>query len=172
MVHKCSYMKTLEIFFQEPTKIHFIKEISKKINLAPTSVRNNIRKLIEENLIFPKKSQPFDGYIANRDNEEFIFKKRIYNLDSLEKLKNYLEKNFYLKLAVVFGSYSIGEDREDSDIDLLIVSKNKKIDLEKFEKELKREINILVLNNINKLEEPILNKVYNGFTICGGFDVK
>jgi len=172
MVHKCSYSKTLEIFFQEPTKIHFIKEISRKIGVAPTSIRRNISELFEENLIIPKKSSPFDGYVANRDCERFIFLKRVYNFGSLEKLKIYLEKSFYPTLAVVFGSYSLGEDIENSDLDLLIVSKIKKIDLKKFEKELKREVNILVIDSLNKLEQPILNKVYNGFVICGGFDIK
>ena len=172
MVHKCSYTKTLEVFFQEPTKIHFIKEISRKINLAPTSVRKNIFKLIKENLIIPKKSSPFDGYVANRDFNQFIFLKRVYNLSSLERLKDYLEKNFYPNLIVVFGSYALGEDIESSDIDLLVVSKIKKIDLKKFEKEFDKEINVLIVDNLNKLEKPILNKIYNGFVICGGFDIK
>ena len=39
MAQKCSLLKVLEIFFIEPTSIHFIKAISKKINLASTSVR-------------------------------------------------------------------------------------------------------------------------------------
>ena len=71
MVQKCSYLKTLEIFFQEPTNLHFIKEISKKTNIAPTSIRNNIKQLLEEKLIIPKESKPFNGYVANRDNKEF-----------------------------------------------------------------------------------------------------
>ena len=122
-------------------------------------------------LILKKKSQPFDGYIANRDNEKFIFYKRVYNLFSLEKLKEYLEKTHSPKLAVVFGSYSLGEDIESSDIDLLILTKGKtKIDVKRFEKELKKEINVIVFDNLNKLDNQIRNKVYNGFVICGGFD--
>ena len=170
MVQKNSYLETLKIFFQEPTNIHFIKEISKKINIAPTSIRNNIKQILEEKLIIPKKSKPFDGFIANRNNEKFIFAKRIYNLSSLEEIKNYIEKNIFPKLFLVFGSYSLGEDIENSDIDLIIISKSKKIDLSKFEKKLKKEINLIIVDNLNKLEKPILNKAYNGFVLCGGFD--
>lgn len=171
MEQKCSILSVLKIFFEEPINLHFIREISKKIKLAPTSVKNNIKELLKNDLIIKQESRPFNGYVANRENSEFIFYKKIYNIYSLKKLIEFLDKNFYPKLAVVFGSYSLGEDREDSDIDLLIVTKGKKnIDLKKFEKELKREINILMIDNLNKLEKQILNKVYNGFVICGGFD--
>lgn len=171
MVQKSSYEQTLEIFFIEPTEIHFIKEISKKINIAHTSIRKNIKFLLEGNLIIPKNSKPFSGYVANRENPEFIALKRNYNLNSLNKLKNYLELKLSPKLAVLFGSYSLGEDMENSDIDLLIITKKNKIEIKEFEKELKREINLLILDNLNKLEKPILNKVYNGIVISGGFDL-
>ena len=51
MERECSYLKVLEVFFVEPTTIHFIKEISKKINLALTSVRNYIKDLMTRELI-------------------------------------------------------------------------------------------------------------------------
>ncbi len=172
MVQKCSNLEVLKVFFLEPTRIHFIREIGKKINLAPTSVKKYLDEFVKEGLVVPKKSNPFNGYVANRENEEFIFYKKIYNLYSLGELKEFLEKNSFPKLAVVFGSYSLGEDIESSDIDLLIISKSKKkVDLKKFEKKLKREINVLIINGISKLEKPVLNKVYNGFVICGGFDL-
>lgn len=170
MVHKCSYIKVLEVFFIEPTTLHFIKGISRQINLAHTSVRNIIKDLVMEGLIVKKKSKPFDGYIANRENEKFIFEKKIYNLLSLNDVKDYIANTLYPKLAVVFGSYSLGEDIETSDIDVLILSKSKKeIDVSKFEKKLKRKINIMYIDDLNKLEKSLLKKIYNGFVLDGGF---
>jgi len=171
MIQKCSNIQVLKVFFEEPRNIHFIREISKKINLAPTSVRNYINDFVEEGLIQVKKSKPFNGYVANRDSEKFIFYKRVYNLYTLEELKEFIIKNYSPQLAVVFGSYSFGEDVEESDIDILILTKGKKdIFLQKFEKILKREINLIVLDNLTKLDKPLIKKVYNGFVICGGFD--
>ena len=137
IVQKCSYLRVLEIFFIEPTTIHFVKEISKRINLAPTSVRNHMKNLLKQGLITRKKAKPFDGFIANRENEDFIFYKRVYNLYSLKELSSFLVTKHYPKVLVIFGSYSIGEDVEDSDIDLFILSNTKKeIDLNNFEKKL------------------------------------
>lgn len=170
MVQKSSYEKTLEVFFVEPTSIHFIKEISRKTNIAPTSIRKNIKILLEENLIIKKDAKPFSGFVANRDNKEFIFLKRVYNLFSLRELKEYIEKNIFPPIFLVFGSYSLGEDIESSDIDLFMVSKSKKIDLSRFEEKLNREINIMIVDSIKKIEKPLQKKLYNGIVLCGGFD--
>jgi len=169
MIQKSSYLKVLEIFFIEPTTIHFIREISKRINLAPTSVRNHIKELQKENLIKPKQAKPFNGFIANRD-EDFIFQKRAYNLLTLNNIKKYLTETYYPRLIVVYGSYSLGEDIENSDIDVLIQSKTKKqLNLDKFEKQLKRKIHIITVKDINELDKNIKTKIYNGIVLHGGF---
>ncbi len=170
MVQKSSYFRTLEVFFTEPTNLHFIKEISRKIKIAPTSIKKNIQLLLKENLIIKKESKPFDGYVANRNNQKFIFLKKVYNLFSLEEIKDFVEKNISPKLFVVFGSYSLGEDIENSDIDLFMLSKTKKLDLKKFEKNLEREINLIILNDFKDLEKPLQHKVHNGILLCGGYD--
>ncbi len=170
MVQKCSYLRVLEIFFIEPTTTHFIKEISKKIKLSPTSVRNHIRSLQAKNLIKKKKSKPFNGFVANRENEDFIFYKRVYNLYSLKNLSRYLISLYWPKLLILFGSYARGEDIEESDIDLLIVSKVKKeVNLKGVEKKLKRKINLLVIDKLEKLDKNFIKKIYNGIVLYGGF---
>jgi len=170
MEQKCSFLNVLKMFFIEPTTTHFIKGISREINLAPTSVRNHIKTLLSNNLIRKKKSKPFNGNIANRENDNFLFYKRVYNFYSLKELTDFLVISYYPKLIVVFGSYSIGEDVENSDIDIFILSKVKKeINLEKFEKSLKRKINILILNNMDKLDLNLKKKIWNGIVLYGGF---
>jgi len=171
MIQKCSYLQVLEVFFREPTMIHFIREIGKKINLAPTSVKNNINELLKAKLITEKKSKPFDGFMANRENDQFIFYKRLYNFYTLDSLKKEIVEILYPKAVVVFGSYCLGEDIETSDIDILILSKvNEDLTLNKFEKSLGRKINVIVVDNSNKLDKNIQRKVRNGFILYGGIN--
>ena len=169
MVQKCSLIRTLEIFFIEPTTIHFIKEISRKIKLAPTSIRNNIKELLKDNLIKIKKTKPFNGFIANRESNSFIFYKRIYNLYSLKNLIDFLVESYYPKLVVVYGSYSLGEDLESSDINIIIIKSNNEIKLGNFEKKLKRKIQIISINDLNELDINLKKKVLNGIVLYGGF---
>ena len=168
MIQKSSTTRVLEVFFKEPTTIHFIREISRKIKLAPTSVKNIINELEGEGIIKQKESKPFDGYIANRDNEEFLFVKKNYNLYSLYELKKTIEESVHPNATVLFGSYSRGEDIETSDIDILILSKIKKqINIENIEKILSRKINIMIIDSLDKLDKNIREKIYNGIILSG-----
>ncbi|MFH1325336.1 MAG: nucleotidyltransferase domain-containing protein [archaeon] len=171
MIQKCSLLKVLGVFFIEPTNMHFIREIGKKTNLAPTSVRNHIRELEKNNLIVKTKAKPFDGFVANRENEKFIFYKQAYNFYSLYELRELIAKLLYPKSIMIFGSYVKGEDTESSDIDIIILSKVKKeINLKKFEKSLNRKINLVFVENLNKLNKSIKINVLNGRIIYGGID--
>lgn len=170
MIQKNSTMKVLEIFFREPTNIHFIREMGRKIKLAPTSVKNNIKKLLKEELILEKKSKPFNGYIANRDNENFLFYKKMANIASIKDsgLLDFIVNSIYPKTIILYGSYLRGEDLESSDVDLLIISKAKKeINLKKFEHILKRKIHLMIKQDLKKLQKNLRTEIINGFVLYG-----
>lgn len=170
MVLKCSHFKVLEVFFQEPTTLHFIKEIARKVQLAPTSVRQHINALLNEGLIVRKKGTPFNGFTGNRENENFLFFKKVYNLYSLNELMNYIIAQTHPSVLAFFGSYARGEDVESSDIDIIAVTKGKReVSIGKYETALQRKINILVVERINKLEREIRKKVMSGMVLYGGF---
>ena len=168
MIQKYSDLRVLEVFFKEPTTIHFIREIGREIKLAPTSVRIIISNLLKQELIKSKKSKPFKGYIANRENDAFLFYKKAYNLLSLYELKNLITDSLHPKSITLFGSYSRGEDVETSDIDILIVSNVKKeLNFPNIEKKLKRKINIMVIESLKELDPLIIKKIYNGIMLYG-----
>jgi len=169
MIQECSLWKVLGIFFEEPAKIHYVREISKKINLATTSVKKHILTLVKENLI-AKKQDIFLGYSANLENENFIFYKKIDNQIKIKTsgLLEYLINSTHPEAIILYGSYSKGEDKEHSDIDMLILTKNsKQLNLEKFEKELKREIHLIIEDDLKKLNSNLRENLKNGFVIYG-----
>ena len=169
MIQKCSLIAVLEVFFKEPTKMHFIREISREIKLAQTSVRNHVKELKKGNLIMEKEGKPFKGFVANRENEKFLFYKRAYNLYSLFELRNRIIGVLHPKAIIVFGSYSRGEDIEGSDVDVLILSKiDKKIPVKDIEKKLKKTINIMVVDSLDRLEKNMRKSASNGWVIYGG----
>lgn len=147
------------MFFIEPTKVHFIKEISKKINLAHTSVKKHILDLVELGIVEYAKGDLFKGYKSKRENPDFIFYKKISNLIQLKesKLLNKLKEK-YPKSIILFGSYDKGEDIESSDLDIYIDSKKFKIDLDNYEKILKRSIHLIFKEeSSNSLKESVKN---------------
>ena len=163
-------MNVAEVFFKEPTKVHFIKEISRKIKLAPTSVRVHIKTLKKEGIIIEKEASPFNGLVANLDSSKFIFYKRASNLFSLFNLREAIINSIAPSAIILFGSYSMGEDTEDSDIDFIVLRKTKKeINIQEFEKSLNRKIHITYLNNINELDVNVKENAKRGVIIYGGY---
>ena len=169
MIQKCSLWRVLEVFFKEPTRVHYVRGISRNIHLAPTSIKKHILTLLKQDIII-KKKELFIGYSANLENENFIFHKRISNQINIKTsgLLKYLIDNTHPETIILYGSYSRGEDREHSDIDLFILTKNsKQLNLEKFEKELKREIHIIIEKDSRNLNPNLRENLKNGFVIYG-----
>lgn len=165
ILQKCSLWRVAEIFFLEPTKVHFIKEISKKIELAHTSVKIHIRNLVNSGLVEETKSEVFKGYRAIRENPEFIYEKKIANLIALKnsEILGALKEN-YPKSVILFGSYDKGEDVESSDIDLFVDSKKFKFNQEKFEKILGRKVHIVFRGEADK---SLINSINQGTILFG-----
>ncbi len=172
-IFKSSIWRVFEVFADEPLKIHFIKEISRKINLAPTSVKKHTEILEKNDIIIKKKGERFLGYIANRENDDFLFYKKTLNLINLKEsgFIDYLIKNFYPKTIILYGSYLKGEDVEESDIDIFIlsqkISENKEINIDKFEKLLERKIHLIIEPSLKKLNKNLRTEIINGAVLYG-----
>lgn len=171
---KSNIWKVFEVFVEEPMKIHYIKEISRKINLAHTSVIKYLENLKKEGLIIKQKGERFFGFKANRDDNNFLFYKRISNITQIKEsgLLDYLINSIYPQTIILYGSYFRGEDIERSDIDILIISKpQKKLDLEKFEKILKRKIHIIIEKDLKNIPKELKLEIINGLILYGYLNI-
>ena len=166
--------KSLKVFFEEPILDHYFREIVKKTKGSPLIIQRELKELLNRNLILSAgKIGNIKKYKANRDNEQFIFQKQIYNLDVLfsSGLIPFLVDRISPNAILLIGSYSKGADIESSDIDLaLIVKRNIDFDdeqLKKYEKLLNRKIHIHIVENFSKLSNELKNNIVNGFAIYG-----
>lgn len=169
MIQKYSRYRILEVFFREPRKIFHIREISRIAKLAQPSVTLHLKELEKENLILRTAEGLYGGYKANRENEMFRLLKQqntVIILNNSGCIK-YLAEKIMPQSVILFGSAAKGEDIEQSDIDLFIESKEISIRLEKFEKLLKRKINILFKGNFSNLSKELKNNIANGIKLYG-----
>ena len=170
MIQKCSIWKVFAEFANNPTKSYQIRELSRIIKLAPTSIMLYAKELKEYNLIKREKIGVYYAYKANFDDEDFRFYKKILNLMNLRQsgVIKELDAATTPDAVVLFGSYAKGEDIESSDIDIFLLAKEKRIDLNKYEKKLNRKIQLFFFENLNKLPKELQNNILNG-TILSGF---
>lgn len=173
MLQKSSTLKTAEIFFINPTKVHYLMDISRNIGLAHTSVKKNLNRLIELGLVnklFERKgARKFPIYKANIDNRIFRRYKHMHNLNSIleSSLIEFIEEKLTPKSIVLFGSYSRGEDTESSDIDLFVECKKEELNLEKFEKKLMRKAELHFNENFTSYPKELKNSIINGIVLSG-----
>ena len=125
MLQKDNRYKILRIFFDDPLPegVGFqLREIGRKVKLAPTSVKRYLNELETENLIIKAKHRIYEYpvYYTNRNNENFKFLKKLDNIMKIKEsgLLDYLIESFMPDAVILFGSSAHEEDLKDSDIDL------------------------------------------------------
>ena len=96
---------------------------------------------------------------------------RLYWHQKLQKseLIGYLKEELLIPTIVLFGSFSKAEVAPNSDIDIAVFTATKKrLDLEKYEKKLKRKIHALLFKEREDVKNKgLLSNILNGYKISG-----
>ena len=162
-------------FFINPTAKLRVREIERILKLPLPSVIRYCKELEQEEILSITKIGAVSFYTANRASEKYILEKKLHNIKQLYKsgLIEYLKIELSNPSIVLFGSFAKGEDTEESDIDLYIETPSRrKLSLEKFEKLLKRKIQVFWHKNLNEISNPHLaNNIINGITLNNYIEV-
>jgi predicted nucleotidyltransferase len=152
-----------------PLKTFRLRELSRLSKISPPSVMNYLKELEDEQLIKIEKKEKIPFYIANFDNDTFREYKKISILFELKNsgLIDFLWDELAPEAIILYGSYSKGESVENSDIDLFILGKEKKINLEKYRKYLGKEIHLFFQNNPREISPELKNNLVNGIILKG-----
>ena len=161
--------KIKEHFFMNPTKKMRVRQIERELKLPLPSVIRYCKELESEEILRKETISGISTYSADRVSKKFLIAKRLFNIKSIFEsgLRDYMIKEYFNPVIVLFGSYSKGEDTEESDIDLYVETPKKhEFKLQKFEKVLKRRIQVFNYRNIKEIPNRHLsNNIINGITI-------
>lgn len=150
------------------------REISIMLQVSPTAISNSIKKLKENKLIKLEKTKTINFISFNRENRRAMELKRTLNLKNIyiSELSDYLEENLPGSTIILFGSYSRGEDIFSSDIDIAVIERKEKLlELEKYEKILKRKINLNFYNSWKDIHKHLKNNILNGILLHGSIEL-
>lgn len=150
------------------------REIAKILKVSPTAVANSIKKLKDSQLIKVEKTKTINFVSFNREEPKAIELKRVENLKNIytSGLSGYLEKELPGGTIILFGSYSVGEDTNTSDIDIAVIERKDKIlHLEEYEKILNRRININFYSSWKAIHEHLKNNILNGILLQGSVEL-
>ena len=148
-----------------------LKRVAENLNVSLTAVSKALKLLeLEELVDVNKNSETKHLSITIKENNKTLYLKRVDNLKQIYEfeLVDFLEEKFAGATIILFGSFSRGEDIINSDIDIAIIGRpEKKINLEKYEQILKREINLQFYNSINKIHKHLRENILNGIVLTG-----
>ena len=163
-----------EYFFINPTAKLRVREIERTLKLPLPSVIRYCKELEQENILTINKAGNVNFYTASR-SETYFLEKKLFNIKQVYEsgLINYLKIELSNPAIVLFGSFAKGEDLEESDIDLYIETPSKKqLNLEKFKKILKREVQIFQHKSLKEItNHHLANNIINGITLNNYIEV-
>lgn len=166
---KESKKKVLDIFFDNPTGKFYIREIARLTRLNPNTVITATKELSKEGFIKREKRKHVVEFSA-AINEKFKEIKRIRNLERIycSGIIEFLVGKFKPEVISVIGSYSGGGDLEESDIDLVVITKKKYegASLKKYEEILKRKIH-LIIADYSGISDEFYTNLINGIVLYG-----
>ena len=178
------YKLKLTILQQEILRLLFIKagtslnahSIARILEVSQPAVSKALPMLEKEGLIKVSKDKISKrlSIELNRDNNQVIWLKRADNLKQIYEsgLAQFLYDSFPGATVIFFGSYAFGEDTASSDIDLAVIgTKERMIDLEKFEKMLERKIITNYYKTFNGIDKHLLSNIANGILLKGAVDL-
>lgn len=175
MITKNIKEKIKEYFFINPTSKLRVRQIERKLKLPLPSVIRYCKELEKEGILKKEAISGIFAYSADRSSKNYIIEKKLFNIKQLYNsgLIDYLINEYNNSVIILFGSYSRGEDIEDSDIDLYVeTAKKKEFNLQKFENKLNRKLQVFNYKNIKEVPNPHLaNNIINGIVLNNFLEV-
>jgi predicted nucleotidyltransferase len=173
MLNKTAF-EIMEPFFYSGLNRVQAGNIIRKTGYDFKTVKKYLNDLAKLDLITEKNDLSLPTYEANYRNKYFLALKREKIVDDifLSGLPKYLNKELGETACILFGSCARGDYYEDSDIDIFVQSENLRLDTAKFEKKLKRKINLLFEKRWQDLTDGLKTGLLNdGVSINGRLTV-
>lgn len=173
------YKLKLTVLQQEILRYLFIKAgnsfnargLARAVEVSQPAISKALPLLEKEGYLKVEKDKESKrlSITLNRDTPLVTGLKRAENLKMIYEsgLIDYLEEKFPGITIILFGSYSRGDDTEKSDIDIAIIGKEKRIDLEVYEKLLEKTIFLHFYDSLNKIDKNLRSNILRGITLIG-----
>ena len=175
-MQELKFIKSVEFFLDNPYKEFYIRELAKKLKISPFATKKYADILIKEGFILDEKRANLRYLKANVTNLFYKHLKISYNIRRLLKsgLVEFIKNNVTNVTSIVlFGSLAKGENDDKSDIDIVIIGKERDLNLEKFEGKLNHKITLYFFswsewNEKAKKDHPFYYEVINyGISLYG-----
>ncbi|MBI3033018.1 nucleotidyltransferase domain-containing protein [Candidatus Woesearchaeota archaeon] len=174
---ECTF-KIIEYIFNEPHRAFHLRELARLINFSTTAIAQSIEELNKYKIIKVIETNISKNIQADIESQAYKDYKLMFNIYRLMRydIIKYLSVEFHNPECIsVFGSFAKGEDTEQSDIDILIITPHTKPTHEQefrefvkiIEKLCYRKTNFHILSSLDKSSNEFKNAAANGIVLHG-----
>lgn len=142
----------LEIFFNNPEKSYYLRELGRMLSKQPGVFQREINKLAKDSFLISEYQAGSRYFKLNKNHPLFSELKSIFfkTLGAEGRLKELLAKVKDIEAAFIYGSFAKNKEDQFSDIDLMIIGVPDEdvliSKISKIEKEIGREINYTIFS--------------------------
>ena len=166
--------RALEFFINEPYKKIHLREFSRKLKISPNSASRFLGCFVKEKLVNEERVANLRYFIANLDSATFRQVKKVYSIKQIEDVGLVGGLKDLCVHLVIFGSVGKGIDSSESDVDILVIGKDKKKIEEKIrsvQKKFNRELAPVIFSDVEWQKQKINNKAFYQDIIAGGINL-
>ncbi len=146
LYQKITQLSVLKLFFDQPHSSYYLRESARILHMDPMTVSRALTLFVDDEILIKTKEKNQILYRANLENPACRYLKISYNLSWLHKKKlvDFLQNTMKTVTSVLlFGSYAKGENDENSDVDILVISLSEKKPTAELARLLKRDVNLI-----------------------------
>lgn len=124
LFEKTSYLRALAWFFENPKQEVYMRELSRKLKMVPSTVLAACTMLEGEGLIL-RRAEKNSTFFKAEKNPQFKAMKIAYTVGKIcdaKIIEMVSEKSSGLSSILLFGSAARGEDGPESDYDFVIIA--------------------------------------------------
>jgi predicted nucleotidyltransferase len=113
----------LKLFFEDPKKEYYFREIAKNLNKEPSHYQKYLDNLVDDKILLDERRGNMRFFRLNKEHPLYEEIKSIISKTSgLEnELKKLIDKLDNVEYAFIFGSIAKGMENNNSDIDLMLI---------------------------------------------------
>ncbi len=164
-------LKVLYLFHEDSMHELHEREVMRKAKISKGSANSILRKLAEGKILERRKTGRMVFYRFNGRNPVARQFKVLFNIYSLQKLVDQLKP--HCVRITLFGSCAEGTDVSESDLDLLILTQEKKETTKKtnaFQKNLDRKLSPIIVNTneftkLKREDTPLYERIMKGIIL-------
>ena len=167
-------LKSLNFFVENPYENIHLREFARRLNISVNSAQRFLNLFLHQNFIKEERKANLRYFRANLDSIVFRYIKITFSLKLIENsglISSFKEICSHL---ILFGSVAQGRDDKNSDIDIIVIAKDKetiKRIIPKIQKKISREINFQIFTTTEWRAQKDKNKAFYQEIIITGINL-